>query len=74
MQDSYLLKSLFQESININALTDKIFSFDHHLSKFSGMIFVLKHLKKINLQKNQLIFYFILYTEIFYHSYYLFLL
>lgn len=40
IQDSYLLNSLFQESINMNSLTDDIFSFDQHLSKFSGNVYI----------------------------------
>jgi len=36
IQDSYLSESLFQENVNINALNDNIFSYDHHISKFSG--------------------------------------
>jgi len=38
IQDSYLSKSLFQENMNINTPNDTIFSFDHHLNKFSGKI------------------------------------
>lgn len=38
LQNSYLSKSLYQENLNLNALDDNTFSFDHHLSKFSGKI------------------------------------
>lgn len=38
IQDLYLSKSLFQDNININTYSDNIFSFDHHLNKFSGMV------------------------------------
>lgn len=40
IQDSYLSNSLFQENINMNSLTDNIFSFDQHLSKFSGNVYI----------------------------------
>ncbi|XP_025418587.1 vacuolar protein sorting-associated protein 13B-like [Sipha flava] len=42
LQDSYLLKSLFRENININAFNDNIFSFDHHLNQFSETILLEK--------------------------------